>query len=342
MPSRSRAGSCLRFASIVIALVCASNAALAASYQRTDGGVVDPIRFAWGFTDNVGSTVHPYVGVDLAPGVDLRGVELWTADLRGADLAGADLATGNLQSADLREANLVGANLYDTRVTQASLRGADLERATLGGYMGFGADLAWANLRGVTWRDSGTSEFELGFADLSFADLRGWQADEMGAASASFVQANLEGAYLTIYAPGADFSNALMRDVVFAYIDDTPTSLRDARLRGADLTGTRFTSQFLDHPDEIFDRYRVDLEGADFSGAILRDVVGLGDTIGSARYDGRTDFTNAWADQDGSIPFDPVAAGWTFVPEPSSAVLVGVGLVGLASRRARPRRPAVG
>ncbi|MCR9095002.1 MAG: pentapeptide repeat-containing protein [bacterium] len=322
MPWQSEAGACLRFASIVIALVCASSSALAASYQRTDGSVVDPIRYAWVSTGDSGSPLHPYDGVDLAPAVDLR----------GADLAWADL----------REANLVGANLHDTRVTQASLRGADLAGATLGGYMGFGADLAWANLRGVTWRDSSTSEFELGFADLSFADLRGWQADEMGAASASFVQAILEGAYLTIYAPGADFSNALLRDVVFAYIDDTPTSLRDARLRGADLTGTRFTSQFLDHPDEIFDRYRVDLEGADFSGAILRDVVGLGDTIGSARYDGRTDFTNAWADQDGSVPFDPIAAGWTFVPEPSSAVLVGLGLVGLASRHARPRRPAVG
>ena len=48
-------------------------------------------------------------------------------------------------------------------------------------------------------------------------------------------------------------------------------------------------------------------------------------TTGEPFYDLNTDFTGTG--------FDPVAAGWTFVPEPGTALLMGLGLAGLASRR---------
>ena len=52
----------------------------------------------------------------------------------------------------------------------------------------------------------------------------------------------------------------------------------------------------------------------------------------NVKYDLNTDFTGAWADS-GYTPFDPVTAGWVLVPEPSTALLVGLGLLALGGQR---------
>lgn len=105
---------------------------------------------------------------------------------------------------------------------------------------------------------------------------------------------------------GADLSGSTLSNNWFDEANFT-----DADLIGADLTGSDMTNAVV--------------AGANFSGANLRNISTWGSTSGSALYDSSTNFA--------FTGFDPVAAGWTFVPEPGTALLVGFGLAGLAVRR---------
>ena len=62
---------------LISALSLASSSALAASYQRTDGSIVDPIQLVSGGD-------HPYPGINLQPQVSLFNEGLSNADLSGA------------------------------------------------------------------------------------------------------------------------------------------------------------------------------------------------------------------------------------------------------------------
>ncbi len=287
---------------LLLALALPSGSALAASYQLTNGTIVDPIL-------RVGNgELHPYSGVDLAPGADLQGADLSFADLRTAALANADLRLANLWFTQLRDADLAGANLSGSDIWQG--------------------DFSGANLTGAVWVNSSISETNLSGANLSFADLRGWYAGELQAGGASFANANLDGSFFAARLDNTDFTSASLRGVRFG-TDVLQTNLVGANFFGADLTGASFEVQYLGAPGGIA------ISGTDFSNAILQNAIGLGNTLGAALYDSQTDFTNAWADLDATISFDPVAAGWTLVPEPGAAVLMGLGLITLSARKRR-------
>ena len=70
----------------------------AASYQKINGTIVDPIQSVWG-------GALPYSGNNVEPYADL-----YYADLSGADLSWASLSYADLTSADLSGATLSGVS----------------------------------------------------------------------------------------------------------------------------------------------------------------------------------------------------------------------------------------
>ena len=137
--------------SVVFLVTCITSALTeAASYQKTDGTIVDPIR-------NTHGSSHIYSGNNLEPNANLFWANLTDADLTGADLRSAYLFNANLYDANLTNASLVGAGLL-ADLTNANLTNANLTRADLGGAVLSGANLRYANLA---------------VADLTHANLTG-------------------------------------------------------------------------------------------------------------------------------------------------------------------------
>ncbi len=130
--------------------------------------------------------------------------------------------------------------------------------------------------------------------------------------------------------PSAGLIFADLSSADLASVDLTSSLLGFANLTSANLANADFTSALAANTSWA----GADVTGADFTliGSLF-NANGLGVTTGAALYAATTSFSGAWADEAMTIPFDPVAAGWTLVPEPSAATLIALGIAGLATRR---------
>jgi len=248
---------------------------------------------------------------------NLTGANLSKINLHGAYLGATNFANANLSKADLTQtvitdAVFTGANLTGIRSggvsgTPAalpvgwSIRGgyiigptADLSGANLSGFDLDAVDLSGANLDGV--RSGGIKgtpvalpkDFRLlgGFLIGPKADLRGAKLDNLDIWSASFTDANLEGASID----GTAFLNCIsikglktgklagvpqtaLGTLVNGYFIGEGVNLEGADLQGANLSGLGFRN--------------ANLRSADFTGAKLDSADFQGSTVVN------TDFTNA-------------------------------------------------
>jgi MYXO-CTERM domain-containing protein len=146
----------------------------AASYQKNDGTIVDPIL------DNNGNVLS-YSGPNFEPSANLFEAETYAANLNHADLGFATLTYAYLYEANLTGATLIHADLQGAILIHADLTNADLSNANLH-YADFTKSiLTGANFAGATDPPSTSSQLALtpldetiiGGAQLHYANFSG-------------------------------------------------------------------------------------------------------------------------------------------------------------------------
>ena len=199
----------MRRITLVLSAVLATTAADAASYQKTDGTIVNPIQNRIPFGGD-----HPYVGNNLEPGANLVGADLTQAGLVEADFAGADLTNAilidaSLNDADFSDAVLLGAafnqsDIMGMNATGADMRGADLTLAHAPETSFRGADLTGAILSTLDGRNADLFGAILVNATMDMASLNGADLQDTCLTCANITLTNFRGADLY----RADFENA--------------------------------------------------------------------------------------------------------------------------------------
>ena len=232
---------------------------------------------------------------------------IWLGDLAysGNNLEpNANLTSATLDSADLRFADLYNANL-----SHADMRGAYLVHS----------DLRYANLSSGRMRDA-----NLLYADLSYANLSDTYLYDANLFSADLSNANLS---------SSDLRSTHMRYVDLHYADLSGADLSSADLRGADLSGANLSNVDFD---------KASIHSVDFTDSILfsADLSGAYHMTLATSWAGAKYSLNAKDNNGNPIPdtifnpaVNPVALGMIAIPEPTTALLLGLGLAGLSMRR---------
>lgn len=175
------------------------------------------------------------------------------------------------------------------------------------------------------------------FASLTLASLGDAQLSSADLFTADLASANLPSTDLS----SADMTNAMLLGASLSFAFLTNATLTNANLSAADLSFANLSNTNLSSTNLSVavllsaDLSLADVSSANFEGADLPFSFNLATTTWSGvapTYDENTDFTGTG--------FNAYAAGWTAVPEPSMALLIISGTVGLVfgARRRRPRR----
>ena len=141
---------------------------------------------------------------------------------------------------------------------------------------------------------------DLGGVVLDYAELTNRNLSGADVSGSSMVNVGMYGVQLSN-------GNLSETDLQLSYLGYA--NFEDADFSGADLR-------------KVSLRYS-DFGGADFSGADFREADIHGNS-GTPIYDGLTNFTGTTITPGGNTPFDPVAAGWTFVEAPSAGLDQGL------------------